>query len=440
MKKTAILVFILFASVVVFAQDRDKMERERAALQKELREIQSVYNKVKGETRANLGQLNLLQKKMALQNKYISNINNEIKHLNDDIYLSTLELNKLQKQLDTLKTQYSRSVVYAYKTKSTYDYLNFIFSANDFNDALKRVAYLRTYRVYRQQQVENILQTQKEIEVRKQQLLGKKNQKSSALQNQTHQMKELEEQKKEKDVVVNKLKSKEKELGKQIADRKKKDIQLKNSIAAIIRREIEARKKEEENEKKRLAAVEKARTTTTSTTASAPASTASAPAASPAKTRTTTSAASIPLNEKEVLLSNSFANNRGKLPHPVDNGYISIPFGPYKVPGTSLSGDNPGLTYTTPSAGTTVKSVFDGEVLSVFNLGDGTQAITITHGKYFTTYSNLSGVSVSKGSSVKTGQAIGRAAADDEGGSGGKLDFILMVEMKNVNPGLWLRR
>jgi murein hydrolase activator len=60
MKKTAILVFILFASVVVFAQDRDKMERERAALQKELKEIQSVYNKVKGETRANLGQLNLL--------------------------------------------------------------------------------------------------------------------------------------------------------------------------------------------------------------------------------------------------------------------------------------------------------------------------------------------------------------------------------------------
>ncbi|MDQ3552107.1 MAG: hypothetical protein M3413_11305, partial [Bacteroidota bacterium] len=239
MKKTAILLIIFLASIGVFAQDRDKMERDRAALQKELKEIQSVYNKVKGETRVNLGQLNLLQKKMAVQNKYINNINGEIKHLNNDIYLSTLELNRMQKQLDTLKTQYSRSVVYAYKTKSTYDYLNFIFSANDFNDALKRVAYLRTYRVYRQQQVENILQTQKEIELRKQQLLGKKNQKSSALSNQTHQMKELEDQKKEKDVVVNKLKSKEKELGKQIADRKKKDAQLKNSIAAIIRREIE---------------------------------------------------------------------------------------------------------------------------------------------------------------------------------------------------------
>ncbi|MGI8598070.1 MAG: murein hydrolase activator EnvC family protein [Chitinophagaceae bacterium] len=436
MKKTTILLFIFLASIGVFAQDRDKMERDRAALQKELKEIQSVYNKVKGETRVNLGQLNLLQKKMAVQNKYINNINGEIKHLNNDIYLSTLELNRMQKQLDTLKTQYSRSVVYAYKTKSTYDYLNFIFSANDFNDALKRVAYLRTYRIYRQQQVENILQTQKEIELRKQQLLGKKNQKSSALSNQTHQMKELEDQKKEKDVVVNKLKSKEKELGKQIADRKKKDAQLKNSIAAIIRREIAARKKAEEEENKRLAAIEKARTT--STTASS--TTASAPAASPAKTRTTTSAANIPLNEKEVILSNSFASNRGKLPHPVDNGYVSIPFGPYKVPGTSLSGDNPGLTYTTPSPGATVKSVFDGEVLSVFNLGDGTQAVTITHGKYFTTYSNLSGVSVGKGSSVKTGQAIGRAAADDEGGSGGKVDFILMVEMKNVNPGLWLRR
>ena len=66
-------------------------------------------------------------------------------------------------------------------------------------------------------------------------------------------------------------------------------------------------------------------------------------------------------------------------------------------------------------------------------------AVTISHGKYFTTYSNLSGVSVSRGSTVRTGQSIGRAAADDEGGSGGKIDFILMIETRNVNPEPWLR-
>ena len=141
---------------------------------------------------------------MSLQNQYVSNINKEIKILNDDIYLSAKEVNKLKQQLDTLKQQYSRSVVYAYKNRSAYDYLNFIFSASTFNDALKRISYLKSYRQYREQQVTNIVQTQKLIEDRRQQLLGKKTQKSSALQNQTQQLKVLEDQKKEKGVVARK--------------------------------------------------------------------------------------------------------------------------------------------------------------------------------------------------------------------------------------------
>ena len=419
----------------LFAQtgDRAKMEQERQNLQKELREIQSVYNKVKGEKKLTLGQLHLLQKKMALQNKYIGNINREIRLINDEIYLSTLEINRLNKQLDTLKTQYARSVVYAYKNKSNYDYLNFIFSANSFNDALKRVAYLRSYRTFRQQQVTNIIETQQEIENRKNQLLGKKTQKSTALQNQTKQYAVLEDQKKEKDVVVSKLKSKENDLKKQIASRQKKDRELKNAISAIIKREIDARRKAEEAERKRLADLEKANAASSNTgTVSAP--------ATKTTTRTTTSAAAIPLNAKEVALSSNFSSNKGKLPYPVDQGYVSIPYGTYTVPGTSLKGYNSGITISTPSVGTPVKAVFDGEVLSVFSMGDGTWAVMIAHGKYFTVYSNLSGTSVSKGQSVSTSQVIGRAAADDEGGSGGKVDFTLMIEKKEVNPSTWLRR
>ena len=409
------------------------MEQERQNLQKELREIQSVYNKVKGEKKLTLGQLHLLQKKMALQNKYIGNINREIRLINDEIYLSTLEINRLNKQLDTLKTQYARSVVYAYKNKSNYDYLNFIFSANSFNDALKRVAYLRSYRTFRQQQVTNIIETQQEIENRKNQLLGKKTQKSTALQNQTKQYAVLEDQKKEKDVVVSKLKSKENDLKKQIASRQKKDRELKNAISAIIKREIDARRKAEEAERKRLADLEKANAASSNTgTVSAP--------ATKTTTRTTTSAAAIPLNAKEVALSSNFSSNKGKLPYPVDQGYVSIPYGTYTVPGTSLKGYNSGITISTPSVGTPVKAVFDGEVLSVFSMGDGTWAVMIPHGKYFTVYSNLSGTSVSKGQSVSTSQVIGRAAADDEGGSGGKVDFTLMIEKKEVNPSTWLRR
>jgi septal ring factor EnvC (AmiA/AmiB activator) len=432
MKPLLPLILLLLFSSLAFAQDRDKMERERQAIQNELKEIQTVYKKVKGQKKETIGQLNLLQQKMALQDKYIGNINKEIKLINNDIYTSAVAMNNLKRQLDTLKEQYARSVVYAYKNRSTYDYLNFIFSANSFNDALKRIAYLKSYRSYREQQVASIRETQELIEQRRQELLGKQTQKKSALQNQTKQLDELEDQKKEKDAVVAKLKSQESELSQQIAAKRKRDKQLKSSIAAVIRREIEARQREE------AAAAERARKEREALAKNTDASETKTTTATK-KTAAKKEATAIPLNAKEVALSNNFASNRGKLPWPVDNGYVSIQYGTYEIPGTKIKGDNPGITINTPSPGTTVKAVFDGEVIGVFNLGDG-MAVTISHGKYFTTYSNLSGVSVSKGSQVQTGQAIGRAGVDDEGGTAaGSILFMLQVGMNGTNPRPWLR-
>ena len=425
MKRTVFVFLVLLGSLAGFPQsveDKAKMERERQAIQEEIKEIQSVYSKVKSKQKQSIGQLNLLQKKLALQDKYINNINKEIKIVSDEIYLSSLEVNRLQRQLDTLKKQYEKSVVYAYKNKSTYDYLNFIFSSSSFNDALKRVSYLKSYRSYRQQQVANIIETQKQIEERKQQLLGKKTQKSSALKNQTQQLQVLAEQKKEKDQVVAKLKSQGKDLAKQIAARKKRDQQLKNAIAAVVRREIDIARKEAEERARRKAV--------TNPTASV------AVAGGAAKTTTAKPKSYLDLNEKDIALNSSFEKNRGRLPWPVDNVFVSIPFGASKVGGLSM--DNPGITISTPSSGGTVKAVFDGEVSSVSNLGDG-MMVMVRHGKYFSVYSNLSSSNVSKGSQIKTGQAIGRAGVADDG-SGGQIDFLLMVESRNVNPEPWFRR
>jgi septal ring factor EnvC (AmiA/AmiB activator) len=435
MKKLLLLSTLVFSLLAAVAQsDKETMQRERQRLQQELKEIQANYNKVKGQQKATLGQLNLLQNKMQLQNRYISNINNEIKLLNDDIYLSNVELTRLQRQMDTLKSEYARSVVYAYKNNSTYDYLNFIFSAGSFNDALRRVAYLKSYRAYNESKVKTIKETQSLIEQRKQQLLSKTNQKQSALTNQKVQLNELEDQKKEKDQVVAKLKSQASDLSKQIAVKKKRDQQLRNQIAAVIRREIE---KAKEEERKRIAAAKAAEAAKPKAPAgsannnSATASTTStaAPKSAPARKE------AIPLNEGELKLANSFERSKGGLPWPVDNGAVSIPFGVSKV--GDLMMDNPGLTISTQSAGVTVKAVYDGEVSAVSNTGEG-MMVMIRHGRYFTVYSNLSSASVSRGDVVKTGQAIGRAATADDG-TGGQVDFMLMVGQSNVNPRPWLR-
>src|ERR1043165_5260398 len=138
-----VFVFALAGATVTYAQDdKTQMEKERQEIQQELADLQKNYNQIKGQRSATLGQLSVLKRKIQVQERYLNNINREIRYLNDNIYSSTLEIIKMRKQLDTLKAQYSRSVVYAYKNTSNYDFLNFIFSASNFNDALKRIAYL----------------------------------------------------------------------------------------------------------------------------------------------------------------------------------------------------------------------------------------------------------------------------------------------------------
>ena len=186
MKKLLFLFIGFFFLQISFAQppDKAKMERERQQLQQELQEIQANYNKVKKTQKATIGQLTILQNKMNVQERYITNINNEIRLLSDDIYLSNVEITRLQRQFDTLKSEYARSVVYTYKNNSSYDYLNFIFSAIVLMMLLRRVAYLKSYRAYNEKQGKNNKGNASLIEQRKQQLLGKTNQKKSALENQ----------------------------------------------------------------------------------------------------------------------------------------------------------------------------------------------------------------------------------------------------------------
>ena len=429
MKKIVFLLLGVLIMASADAQDKAKMERERQQLQKELREIQATYNKVKGQQKATIGQLTILQNKMRVQEQYISNINNEIKLLNDDIYLSNVELTRLQRQLDTLKAEYARSVVYTYKNSNSYSYLNFIFSANSFNDAVRRVSYLKSFRAYNEGKVKTIKETQNLIEQRKNQLMAKTNQKQSALSNQKSQLNELEGQKKEKDQVVAKLKSQATDLSKQMAAKRKRDQILKSQISAIIKREIaEANrraKEAREAEERRLAAERKANPSTNNNTGSV---------ATTPKTTAPARKEAIQLNAGQLSLANKFESNRGGLPWPVDNGYVSIPFGVSNIGGLMM--DNPCISISTPSAGVPVKSVFDGEVKAVSSTGEG-MMVMIQHGRYFTVYT-VASASVNKGDQVRTGQTIGRAATADDG-TGGQVDFYLMIGEKNVNPRPWLR-
>jgi murein hydrolase activator len=425
---TMMLLSFIFKAIAQQPTDKDALQQQREQLKREIDETEKALEETKKTAKVNIGQFSLINKKVNLQESVIGNINHEIRNLNDNIYLSQLEINKMSRILDTLRDEYANSMVYAYKNRSNYDFLNFIFSASSFNDAIKRVAYLKSYRSYREMQAENILRTQAMLENRIKILYGTKQRKNVVLQEQDKAMTQLQKQQEEKKEIVNKLKGQEKELTAQVNAKRKQDAKLKNMITAMIRREVEiARNEAAKKEKARLAELKKnnAKNNTADNNTNAKTE-------SPSVTSKPTGSVLVS-SEADKALDANFKNNRGSLPWPV-SGFVIAHYGSNKLPGGIIY-DNPGVTIGA-KIGESVKAVFDGEVTLVSYIEDK-QAVFIKHGKYFTVYSNLSSADVQRGDQVKTGQVIGKAGVNDEGQ--GQVDFIIMQETTNINPEQWLR-
>ena len=416
---TVAVCFYFYCAVAQSAGNKDELQRQRERLKAEIEQTEKILKETRNTTKVNVGQLNTINKRISLQDNVIDNITGQLKFIETDIYKSQREVNRLAKVLDTLKQEYARSMEYAYKNRNNYDFLNFIFSASSFNDAIKRITYLKSYRTYREMQGENILRTQNLFQQRIAELSGNKQKKSQALQEKSKEMSVLEKQQQEKLIIVAKLKGRQKELSAQITNKRKQDAKLRNMISAMIKREIANARKKAEAERKTTS---DANTDNTS-----------------AKTKTTvirkTTPSVLVSSEADRALDANFERNRGSLPWPV-NGVILIHYGNYNIPGTNITGENPGVTIGT-QIGSPVKAVFEGEVTLVSYIDDK-QAVFIKHGKYFTVYSNLSSVSVQRGQTVKTSQVIGKAAANDDGQ--GEVFLILMKENNNVNPELWLHK
>lgn len=428
-----LITFLFFCTslAMVTGQSKDELERKRRQIQSEIDQLQQQQQLISKDKKAGIGQLNLIQSKLRKRYAVIENINQEVRLIDNSIFANNREIYRLQKQLDTLRSQYARTIEYAYKNRSSYDMLNFIFTSSSFNDAVKRAAYLKSYRQYREDQVASIRRTREELSVRIRQLSENKVQKSRTLEEQNLQKKILEDEKREKAGFVNKLKAREKELSKELTAKRKLDRDLQAAIAAVVRREIQ--KAADERRK-----ADAARRLEEANAAAKPAGTPSAPAASAA-----TAKPAAPARREAVLestpevtrVSVGFENNRRNLPWPVDAAMVTSGFGRRPIEGTTLFEENIGITIATQQ-GAAVKSVFEGVVKSVFDVA-GSIAVTIQHGKYFTTYYNLSSASVSKGSQVSMGQVIGKAGVNDDGD--GEIMFVVNNESTFVDPQGWLK-
>ena len=437
-----LLSFFIGYSSLAQSTAQQELEKQRLELKREIEQTQELLDKNKKNTKESLGQLSLINRKLNLQENIIENISKDINLLDNSIYKSQRDINRLQVLLDTLKQEYAKSMLYAYKNRSSSDFLNFIFSASSFNDAIKRVTYLKSYRNYRELQGDNILRTKVLLNQNIEALTGNKIKKGQVLQTQSKELSLLETQQQEKNQIVKNLKQQGKELNNQISAKKKQMQKVSNAIAAAIKRAQEMARKEalakalEEKAKRDAAeraaeknklAIEKGNTAVIAKPAPL-----KPEKALPISVRQE----SILLgNDAEVKLNANFISNKGTLPWPVDKGYMIMRFGPQKLD-IGVTVDNPGITIGS-EIGTSVKALFDGEVSSVTNI-ENMQVVIVKHGAYFTTYSNLSGVHLSRGQDIRTGQVVGKVAPNDEGI--GSIDLIISNEKSNLNPEGWLRR
>jgi septal ring factor EnvC (AmiA/AmiB activator) len=404
-------------------QSKADLEKERAAIQKEIDDVRQSLDETHKNKRQTLGQLALLQRRLRLRESAIRNINAQIDVIQNDMNDSWREIVKLKAELDTLKVQYSQSIVFAYKNRSSYDFLNFIFSASTFNDALRRIEYLKSYRAYREERAENIRNTQQLLQAKIDGLQKTRAERADALKKQSKERSLLEDEKKEKDMAVQQLQSHEKELRKEMADKKKQDAKLEAAIQAAVRRAIKEAAKKNEEANKAAAATAAAKT---------PSPAGSNEPVAPATLNTVKSGGkSVFTTDEDLHLSGDFLKNKGRMPWPI-SGVISMSFGLHElIPGVKHY--NIGVTIDA-HGGAAVKAVFDGVVENIFNVSD-VEVVMVRHGKYFTTYSNLSTVSVTKGEKVHMGQIVGQVD------SKGQLDFVVSDD-RNVNydPEKWLRR
>ncbi|HRP32875.1 MAG TPA: peptidoglycan DD-metalloendopeptidase family protein [Agriterribacter sp.] len=429
MSKIFLFLFISLCSLHIMpvqSQSREDLEDQRKQIQQEILDLKKMQSSIQKDKKQSLSQLARIKSLIRKRDAIIENINRQVHLIDNDIQKNNQEISRLKNDLDTLKVQYARTIEYAYKNRTSYDMLNFIFSAVSFNDAIKRVAYLKAYREYRGKQVENIYQTQNLLAQKNQTLAQNKDLKTKTLSEQSEQMKKLEDEKNQKNAVVSNLKLKENELNKQLASKRKLENNIRSSIAAIIRREIMEAEKAEKA--KRDAAAK--------TAAANPRATASTAASASPR------ASSILENTPEVTaVSLGFENNRRKLPWPVAKGNITGPFGRHKIEGTRLFEDNIGV-YIQTNIGAPIKAVYEGTISSVHSFG-AVSAVTIRHGKYLTTYYNLTGITVNKGDDVKLGQVIGKAAESEDESGIGKVLFVVTVVVGNnpkyLDPEDWIK-
>lgn len=367
--------------------------------------------------------------KIKLKEKLINTTERQAKLLSNDMYINQLKINKLKRELEVLKADYAEMIVKSYKSRSEQSRAMFILSSENFLQAYKRAQYMKQYTNYRKMQGEEISSKSNQLIDYNGRLDVQKAAKKKLIAENEKERLSLLKEKNEQQKVINSIKKDKNKIAADIKKKQQEARAIERQIDRLIRAAIaEAnRKAAEEAAMKKAEASKKAGETKEETKTRAKAIVSSAPAVSSSK---------IVLTPEAKIIADNFKANRGRLPFPVEKGFISLGYGDQPHPVfPALTIHNSGVEITTEQ-GSNARAVFDGEVTSVQVLSPTNKAVVIQHGDYFTVYQNLISVNVSKGDKVNRKEIIGRIRTTGEGKT--VIKFLILQNTTYQNPAGWL--
>lgn len=396
-RKTMLFLWIvLLCSNSIFSQNnRKQLEKQKEAIQKELKEINALLFKNKKQKASTFTDIENINYKIQRKQEVIKLTNRQINLLNIELEKNKNQQVDLSKRLKEVKAAYKEMILRSYKSKSGKNKLMFVLSSESFFQAFKRTQYIKQYAAFRRNQANKIVTISDELKLINDELIERKKLKETLLTNNRLTQISLEKEKNQANEIAFKLKSQEKKYKKNILAKQKESLKIDKQIDKLIREAIAASNK------------------------------------------TKTKSNSFNLTPEAIALAKNFELNKGKLPWPVSRGVVIQRFGtqPHPVVKTAKIKSNGIVIATEKSA--KVKTVFKGQVLSVLTFRGSNPTILIQHGNYITAYKNLSKVFVSKGDVLESGQAIGEVFTNKTN-SQSTIQFSIFKKTTPLNPLFWI--
>lgn len=411
----------IFPFQQAFSQSKKQLQSQRDELNEKIELTKKLIKESEKQQKSTTSQVQMLNEQLAYREQLLVNINDDIQEIDGEIETKNNAIVELSAQVTSMKKEYGKMIYNAYRNRSSYDKLMYIFSAGSFYQAYKRFKMTQRYAEVRKKQAMIISGTQQEIEINVNLLEENKTSKQQLAEKKEKEKEQMAESREAKQKKLEDLKSEESKLRDQQKKQKADRDKLASKIQEIISEEIK-----KENDRKEA---ERKKSVNANATASANTSTSS-------KTTKT-----IEMAPETVLLNADFEKNKGALPWPVSAGVITSRFGIHTHPTLEqLTVNNKGVDFTADKNAAAL-AIFGGTVSSVFNIPGAGQNVIVTHGSYKSVYSGLSEVSVKVGDKISAKQKIGTIMFDGE-------EYTLHFEVWKVgseagspqNPELWIKK